>query len=1227
MQGVIFISGNDGTGKTSVSLKLNNITSKYLTIERSSVDINSPLKNIIDQIDKMTLKYSYDKYNELPKTVVYDNNVYPLYWFILDAPVSIIENRIKTRNEKTIWETLKSLEYFRERFRELSAYYGLPLIDTTKYNIEGVANEIIRIIESNEYSSIQQICTKDLTHEYIFNHNIENILYKLLDDKYVNAFDHNKFMQNDGLMDNEIVTEVQRSINLKRKMICKWLINGTMTLTKNKILFSRDDDSFEIINNNYFKMITEGESKQVFQVLTTNEYLKNIVIIILKSTIYSHSKQATGHIENLGNIRARGTKIFLEMLWRNKLRHSYRSINDCGIIISEYVNTNPVEIVFKKYCEGTDKHSFYGMKNNKNVVLDNGEYISGPYVRYDWRNPNHITINNQTNVTENPYYYVMEEYFGKEEFFKLFLSNTNKVKPYGDKNVSIDILHKIINIDKSRETIIRLYCTIQSYLNQVGLEVKDGCFMLDNDGEMCWSEINQDCMRIINHNSNESLDKDIWRSGGSSSKDAIKDKWTTFNTIMTDYFSKNPFMNELKNYNHYHYEKIVNNILNDNRLLIPKEYRYIYEKLRSISHHKRVILTMDLYNNQPVLVKSGKVYESHSNGIIEEAFNKISLHPDILVVDLNGALNEDNNNRDIIKKLATKYYIHSGGGLRTIEDVQDVLKASARRIVVSSNTDTNFIQQIPKERLIVELSLNEDNYILINGRKTNTGIKFEDKIKELTKLNVEAISITFHHTEGHLNGIPKEQIREIMSNIPDTIKKVIIAGGVSSINDLEFLWTFKNVIPQLGSAIWKNNITMGQLYIAMAKFDSAGLLPAIIQDKYGLVKGLIYMNKESLEKSCNTRLLHRYSREHKRVMCKGESSGNYQNISKLSFDCDSDALLVTVDTENPFCHTNNFSCFSNQSVIKSNISTLNNYIKSHKNLNTYSGNMQRHSGLALSKIMEEFWELFCASDKYQVGECSDFLIHFIMYLNSQNISLDDILNELNARRWNPHLIKSLSSKQKNIEDIVVIGITSEKYYKKTDDFAKEQLGFEIIRPTGKNLKIDYNVVDVNKFKQYFGEKRISLIPIRPRDMNWMLALGTVDCVISYNSVIENNPQVYKKLVEVPDNSLKLVLIKRINDVIDPSTWSTTNKMIIATESVKFVHSYLTSLGINENYFTLNHVSGTSESFLVNDTKTNYNLCDAIVETGSTIRENNLETWKIVKDHGEITIGLYASLKF
>ncbi|CAF4726697.1 unnamed protein product, partial [Rotaria magnacalcarata] len=53
--------------------------------------------------------------------------------------------------------------------------------------------------------------------------------------------------------------------------------------------------------------------------------------------------------------------------------------------------------------------------------------------------------------------------------------------------------------------------------------------------------------------------------------------------------------------------------------------------------------------------------------------------------------------------------------------------------------------------------------------------------------------------------------------------------------------------------------------------------------------------------------------------------------------------------------------------------------------------------------MEEFWEVVVAPQDNQVSECSDLLVHLIMYLNGNGISIEDIFNELHARRWAPKL--------------------------------------------------------------------------------------------------------------------------------------------------------------------------------------------------------------------------------
>jgi hypothetical protein len=57
-------------------------------------------------------------------------------------------------------------------------------------------------------------------------------------------------------------------------------------------------------------------------------------------------------------VRAVGSNLFLEMLRRNNLKHAYIAINKEGIIFSRKIETNNVEIVFKREYVGTDKHSY-----------------------------------------------------------------------------------------------------------------------------------------------------------------------------------------------------------------------------------------------------------------------------------------------------------------------------------------------------------------------------------------------------------------------------------------------------------------------------------------------------------------------------------------------------------------------------------------------------------------------------------------------------------------------------------------------------------------------------------------------------------------------------------------------------------------------------------------------------------------------------------------------------
>ena len=102
--------------------------------------------------------------------------------------------------------------------------------------------------------------------------------------------------------------------------------------------------------------------------------------------------------------------------------------------------------------------------------------------------------------------------------------------------------------------------------------------------------------------------------------------------------------------------------------------------------------------------------------------------------------------------------------------------------------------------------------------------------------------------------------------------------------------------------------------IKIIKFDENGLVPVIAQDyKDGVVLMLAYMNRESLQKTLDTKEMVYWSRSRKTLWHKGDTSGHIQKVKQMFYDCDADAILAKIEQVGDVaCHTGNRSCFFNK---------------------------------------------------------------------------------------------------------------------------------------------------------------------------------------------------------------------------------------------------------------------------------------------------------------------------
>ena len=94
-------------------------------------------------------------------------------------------------------------------------------------------------------------------------------------------------------------------------------------------------------------------------------------------------------------------------------------------------------------------------------------------------------------------------------------------------------------------------------------------------------------------------------------------------------------------------------------------------------------------------------------------------------------------------------------------------------------------------------------------------------------------------------------------------------------------------------------------------WDREGLIAAVAQDvSTGRVLTVAWMNRQSLEKTVESKEAVYWSRSRQRLWRKGEESGHVQKLRELRLDCDADAVLLKVQQAGGIaCHTGRESCF------------------------------------------------------------------------------------------------------------------------------------------------------------------------------------------------------------------------------------------------------------------------------------------------------------------------------
>ena len=96
------------------------------------------------------------------------------------------------------------------------------------------------------------------------------------------------------------------------------------------------------------------------------------------------------------------------------------------------------------------------------------------------------------------------------------------------------------------------------------------------------------------------------------------------------------------------------------------------------------------------------------------------------------------------------------------------------------------------------------------------------------------------------------------------------------------------------------------------RFDAQGLITAVVTDaRDNALLMVAHMNAEALRLTQDTGLAHFWSRSRGRLWKKGETSGEFLQVSEILTDCDQDVVQLKAAPlgKGAACHTGRRSCF------------------------------------------------------------------------------------------------------------------------------------------------------------------------------------------------------------------------------------------------------------------------------------------------------------------------------
>ena len=188
------------------------------------------------------------------------------------------------------------------------------------------------------------------------------------------------------------------------------------------------------------------------------------------------------------------------------------------------------------------------------------------------------------------------------------------------------------------------------------------------------------------------------------------------------------------------------------------------------------------------------------------------------IVDLDGAKHGKTEQAELIMRIAKEsgLKVQTGGGLRDLSQVQQLLQGGVERAVIGSLAVTNpqmvkfWINEVGQEKICIALDVNigEDGvpYPATRGW-TETGERtLWDVLEDYLGTGLATILVTDISKDGALGGANVELYKDIQTQYPTL--NLITSGGVGSLAHVKSLKKLNPYGVIIGKALYENKFTL-----------------------------------------------------------------------------------------------------------------------------------------------------------------------------------------------------------------------------------------------------------------------------------------------------------------------------------------------------------------------------------------------------------------------------------